>query len=86
MVVNQNVNIFVAAKDVEPVLLLANHADIRLIPTSNPKNTRIIATRLEKASFCDFVFQDQLIYWITDDDKVSFLISHLISINFFCKS
>jgi len=57
------------AKDVEPVLLLANHADIRLIPTSNPKNTRIIATRLEKASFCDFVFQDQLIYWITDDDK-----------------
>nr|XP_026694188.1 low-density lipoprotein receptor-related protein 6 isoform X2 [Ciona intestinalis] len=47
-----------------PFLLLANHVDIRLIPSGEPNNTVIVASDLKGALACDFFFEEQHIYWI----------------------
>nr|CAB3263508.1 LRP5/6 low-density lipoprotein receptor-related protein 6 [Phallusia mammillata] len=47
-----------------PSLLLANLADIRLIPANDPNNTMIVVNNLKKASAIDFLYKEQLVFWI----------------------
>ena len=45
-------------------ILLANSADVRLVSLDNPNKSEIIASKLNQAGACDYVYTQKLIFWI----------------------
>ena len=68
--------------DSESLLLLANHVDVRVISTKYSNHSRVVASKLHQAKACDFVYSDDLVFWIDAEDykKVIFLISVVVAV------
>ena len=50
--------------DDTPTLLLAYHPAMKLIPVSNPNASSTVASGLQQAAGCDFIYDQHLIYWL----------------------
>ena len=61
----------------DPVLLLANQKNVLLLSASPSGKERAIASRLQQAASADFLFNEQLIFWVSNLDKV-LLINRLV--------
>jgi len=63
----------------DPVLLLANQKNVLLLSASPSGKERAIASRLQQAASADFLFNEQLIFWVSNLDKSNIMLVNMSS-------